>query len=299
MKTKWIQTNSALMSLNDHGTPDFPVQFYTDEFENIQLGYVKLHWHKQLELSLVLRGEVLYSIGDETVHLHAGEAIFVNTNALHMSRPATDEKAAMLSILFDASVLSPGAHSAVHTKYILPILENAKLPFVVMRHDTLWQAGVLEYLDELYRLDAERPLGFELQVQNLLCRVWQDFITNGIEENNLRQTTSSLLGAQRIKSMITFIQQYYPEPVSLRQIASAANVSKSECIRAFKTRLGTSPIDYLIEYRIAKAMEMLDGSDLPISSIANECGIGNASYFTKIFRQRTGLTPTGYRNRRT
>lgn len=253
MKTEAMQTNRALMSLNDHGTPDFPVQFFTDEFRNIRLGHVKWHWHRQLELSLVVQGEVCYSVGEEQVLLKTGEGVFVNTNTLHMAKPAGGDDTVMFSVLFDAGFLSPGAHSIIHQKYVLPVLDNRELPFVKLTNTQAWQVDALGLLTDLRCFYHEKPYGFELKTQSILCQIWRIFIENGVPERSVRPVITTGLGQQRIKKMISFIQQHFYEPLSLRQIAAAASVSK------------------------------------------NECGFENASYFTKVFRSRTGFTPTQYR----
>ena len=59
-----------------------------------------------------------------------------------------------------------------------------------------------------------------------------------------------------------------------------------------------TPVEYLIEFRISRAMVLLDESDISIEEVGRRCGFESASYFTKIFKRRTGVTPSIYCKRR-
>lgn len=59
--------------------------------------------------------------------------------------------------------------------------------------------------------------------------------------------------------------------------------------------MGVSPIQYLINKRIAHAKHLLSTSDMPIAKIATECGYDDPVYFSQVFKRITGYSPTEYR----
>lgn len=65
--------------------------------------------------------------------------------------------------------------------------------------------------------------------------------------------------------------------------------------RLFKKQTGKSIVNYITEYRIEKAKELLDSPDIPIGIVASKVGYGNYSYFSKLFKDVTGYTPNEYR----
>ena len=67
--------------------------------------------------------------------------------------------------------------------------------------------------------------------------------------------------------------------------------------RLFKKQTGRSIVNYITEYRIEKAKELLDNPDIPIGIVAAKVGYGNYSYFSKLFKDITGLTPNEYRKK--
>ena len=78
-------------------------------------------------------------------------------------------------------------------------------------------------------------------------------------------------------------------------LAQSAHVSKSECLRCFRSTLQTTPYKYWIEYRLSKAADLLKNTDMLIEDIASHTGFTQVSHFGKCFREKTGFAPSKYR----
>lgn len=106
----------------------------------------------------------------------------------------------------------------------------------------------------------------------------------------------STMNDVRIKKMLGYIHENFPYDITLSDIASCVHVSERECIRCFQKTIHTSPIQYLLKYRIMCAADMLAGKPLEsISWIAGECGFDSASNFSQTFKRFYNLTPREYR----
>ena len=92
-----------------------------------------------------------------------------------------------------------------------------------------------------------------------------------------------------------YIKNRYNTNISLEQICEEVNVSKSYFSYLYKKETGLSIWDYLTEYRIEKAKELLLETNLKNYEIAIEIGYENPSYFTKMFKKLTGVGPQEYR----
>ena len=66
-------------------------------------------------------------------------------------------------------------------------------------------------------------------------------------------------------------------------------------MRAFQNVLGISPIQYVLQLRVRKAKELLLETGLSLGEICAACGFQGQSYFTKVFRERTGTTTGKFR----
>ncbi len=84
---------------------------------------------------------------------------------------------------------------------------------------------------------------------------------------------------------------------SLEQIANSLHLSKSTLIRKFKTSTGITPYDFLLREKIKTAKALLKTTRLSIKEISNTLNFTDEHYFSFIFNQKTGITPSEYRTR--
>ncbi len=86
--------------------------------------------------------------------------------------------------------------------------------------------------------------------------------------------------------------------MTLEGIARAGSVSKSTCCKVFHKYSSQSPLNYLIEFRLRKGMELLRSTDMTVTEICYDVGFSSPSYFSESFRRSFGCTPLGYRKTR-
>ncbi|WP_301246427.1 helix-turn-helix transcriptional regulator [Paenibacillus vandeheii] len=79
--------------------------------------------------------------------------------------------------------------------------------------------------------------------------------------------------------MVEWIHMHFADSIKLEDIARAGQLSRSETCRYFKQMLKTTPMQYVIDYRIRKSVEMLQIPDYSITQIAYEVGFNSTSYF--------------------
>jgi YesN/AraC family two-component response regulator len=98
-----------------------------------------------------------------------------------------------------------------------------------------------------------------------------------------------------VKQASAYIQQNYTRSFSLVELSETIGVSKSYLSRIFKMDMGISLWDYLNRLRNQKAKELLLLTDESITEIAAEVGYEDVGYFSRVFREITGLSPRTYR----
>ena len=95
-----------------------------------------------------------------------------------------------------------------------------------------------------------------------------------------------------------FIEKKFASPVTIEDIAKNADISVSSCLRLFRNVLGTTPIKYLIHYRLQRIAEEFDHlQGATIGEIAFSHGFSDATYFDRCFKKEYGMTPTEYISR--
>lgn len=103
---------------------------------------------------------------------------------------------------------------------------------------------------------------------------------------------------ERMESMLSYISDNYKEDLKLEDLASEFSFNYNYLSTYFTQHKGEGFSDYLNRLRIGEACRLLEGSDIPISKIGMETGYSDHSYFSRVFKKLTGMTPSEYRRRK-
>ena len=123
-------------------------------------------------------------------------------------------------------------------------------------------------------------------------RYWTGLLLQSLTESKHTQP-QQLPG--RLRRAVSFIHRHYTDPITVAEIATAANLSSSHLHALFQTYLQQTPQQYLIDLRLDRALYLLAHSELPVATIAQQVGYAEHSALTRSLRRRRGLTPSQYR----
>jgi AraC family transcriptional regulator len=98
-----------------------------------------------------------------------------------------------------------------------------------------------------------------------------------------------------IRRLREHIDNNINQRISVEALAKLANLSVCYFVRAFKQSVGVTPHDYLIRRRVERTMELLSGTNMPLSEIALAAGFADQSHCARRFRQHVGMSPRDYR----
>lgn len=288
---------AGLREVNKYLDPAFPVGMYTVTIDGIVpegRGHLDLHWHEDLQYTMVLSGNVTMQVNGEDYHLSEGQAIFINKNLLHETMGLSDD-GKYFSINFPDKLLGYFTGSRMELDLVGPYTDNLLFPVLVLDGSEEWHGKVLDSLSEIRRQMSGLTNAYQYKVSILLVEMWYEIITN---IGRLDKPSAAYIRKQeRMQTMLSFIHENYSDDIFLKDIAASAGVSETECCRCFRDTIHESPNKYLIRYRISKASELLTGSDLSVTEVALESGFNDTSHFIDYFRKRTGKTPYDYRHR--
>lgn len=102
---------------------------------------------------------------------------------------------------------------------------------------------------------------------------------------------------KNIDSIIEYMNMNYEKKLTVSTLAEMAGYSVSRFLHLFSETIGKPPMRYLRDIRLANACELLDTSEYPVSKIADLCGFNDPLYFSRVFADKYGLSPSAYRNR--
>ena len=167
-------------------------------------------------------------------------------------------------------------------------LEN-QTEAIVLRKDDPANAHALALIQETIRLCREEPLCYELRLRNALSEIWIDLYEKTLQCHDKPGKPSPR--DMRLRRMLLYIGERYREPLSVAEIAQAAEVSERECYRLFQESLHQTPIAFVQQYRLQQATALLTGGNGTITQIAQRVGFDSTAYFSKVFRRMYGMTP--------
>ena len=102
---------------------------------------------------------------------------------------------------------------------------------------------------------------------------------------------------ESLGTLLEWMRRHLEQPLPMSELAARARTSERTLLRRFEAATGRSPRQWLIEERLGRARELLEGSRLSVEQIADRCGYGHADSLRHHFRRVLGLSPARYRER--
>ena len=141
---------------------------------------------------------------------------------------------------------------------------------------------------------ADEPFDFENRVRYHLSSALRLLSTQCVG-GRTKVSEQERIAAERMKQMLRYVEEHYSEELTVEKIAASVALSESACLRSFRQLLGITPIQYVKQFRVEKAAELLRSTRLKTGEIGMECGFADGSYFIKTFREIKHCTPREYR----
>ena len=274
-----------------YGTPDFPIAFFDDDLVKVKVPW---HWHNEFELVILTEGSITVKIAGDEFDLSKGEGYFANSSVLHSAELKT-RTGHQRCLVFAPEIIAQKDELA-RKKYLDPVLENSSLPYIRLTSKDPHQKELLRLIDDAWTQGAYEKADYPLNVRYDLGKVFS-YIVHNMELLTAKTGHADHLqkNEYRIKKALSYIEIHYASVITITDIAASAGISVSTCLRLFREVLHTTPIRYLMEYRIRKFIEESERSaGASISDIACACGFQDVSYFNRCFKKIHGCTPTQY-----
>ena len=161
--------------------------------------------------------------------------------------------------------------------------------------------------EALLSLNEKCHIGIREDIMDCFKKLFREFIINDKTAGQLEVCllkeilllTGRYARTEQYKSMpllaIAYIHSHFRESLGIDELAQLEHMSATAFRMAFKKHTGVSPNEYVISQRISAACRLLSQTEQSIREIAGEVGYGDQYYFSRIFKQKVGMTPLTYR----
>jgi len=270
-------------------------------------GRMEPHSHSFFEMVYVQSGFTLHSCSGEVRMLSAGDWFFVRPGEEHSYINAYGFN--IYNCIFLEEALGadlaelrklPGLDYLLSDSWIPDPTSTDPVTFERILHvDVSQRRSVESALEAIQSECQERQVGWEILAKSRLLSLlvqYSRLYEQRLQEQQKGQQKSAASDYYiYIYKILQYVNDHYREDIGMAELSVATGLSVDYMSRRFKAVMHMSPSEYIRRFRVAKAMEMLSGTDLPIAAIAEQTGFSDISLFSRVFRNAVGMPPASYR----
>jgi len=127
------------------------------------------------------------------------------------------------------------------------------------------------------------------------CEECMQIVMDGLEKLIHKSSPTHMIRNSSIQAAVDYINEHYSEKITLDDVSRHIYLNRTYASQLFKKHMNVNFADYLEIVRINKAKEFLLDTSMQIAEIALKVGYSNQSYFTKVFKRNTGMSPNSFR----
>ena len=256
-----------------------PVAIYTHPRREEAASFVP-HNHREIELIAMTEGEACFFVGSVALSLSAGDLLVISPYCVHHAKIAP--KTSYECLCFDPALLSDTD--------LREGLEGGRLTTAGAILAGAWGSDPHGRALSAAAALREAAPGWELEVTGHLSLLFSALKRGG----HFVPAGEGAKEDRFSRAVMEYVAKRYGEPITSRELAERLYMSGAYFCRLFKRSFGCSLSAFLLAYRIEKAKLLLKDR-LSVSEIALTCGFHSFSYFTMVFREQSGMTPTAFR----
>ncbi len=222
-------------------------------------------------LYYVVNGKVKFVRNGKTVRCEKGDILYLPSDVTYTSVWEENEENSAILIQFDFE--RDGKRVELNNDL-----------FIVARDE---DQELLRQFNSLATVYFEGKYGYKLKCQTVLTQILSQFIPK-IEVEKKEKVSD-------IERGILFIENNYLNKFDIDEVASLCLMCSALFRRKFKKVVGVSPLEYKNKLKMKRAKELLESTDLTVGEIAEEVGIDDIYYFSRLFKKTYGFSPTDFR----
>lgn len=253
-----------------------------------------LHSHEEYELIYIISGTGKEYIGDTVTDYYPGELTLIGSNVphLHLCNSCTEKnkpKSSCHLLQFPISVFPSHISDIQEMHSINTLLQESMCGIRFHSKETIKKT--VRILNRFNHAQGTERIIMLYKILDLLSKCNDRKTVSPIRCNiDIQQCNDP------VERIYRYLQTNFKESIELEKVSSYIGQTSTSVCRLFKQKTGKTVFTVLNEIRIGHACRLLSATNLTNAQIAYECGFNNISYFNKVFKSITLMTPKEYKH---
>ena len=253
---------------------------------------VTWHSHKQFELLFVLDGSTVYEFqGCDPIELAGGHFMVVPPGMMHRGEQDLRMPTTLIGIVLAFDARGATRNTPFTVRELGWLRRHFKANSLTVHPLGQDLRRIIVQLDK--RLSGKKQDNDELSIAEMRLHVCSAISGAARQLNAVDSQDSQFV----VNAAIDYMRNHLNEPFSVGKLVNHIGYGRSRLFELFRANTGMTPNDYLRRMRLEAARELLANTSRPVTEIAFKVGFNSSQYFSTVFLQYTGVTPTGFRSR--
>lgn len=285
--------NNAVEARLDWFTDDADFPFFIQYGEHERELF--MHYHSDFnELVIVTEGRAVHIVNSEEYAIEKGDVFVIGNDTVHGYKAPENFRICnimyrhneMFSALPD--IMASAGYQALFVLEPRITKEQSFRSRLRLKHENYKSVKLL--LDDMMR---EYKSGAECRKTMLTSQ----FARLAVTLSRLYSFDGGWDGQDvvNIAKAVSYMENHFTENISAGQLAELSHYSGRHFMRIFRKTYNASPLEYIIDLRINHACMLLRSTGMTVSETAKKCGFDDVNYFSRLFKKRMGISPSGYR----
>ncbi|MDR1569718.1 MAG: AraC family transcriptional regulator [Oscillospiraceae bacterium] len=228
----------------------------------------RLHF---IDITYVVKGSAAYNVDGKMYTVKQGDILCIPQGSNRWARSDPDCLMECYSMNFQL--------------YDFYTHKDVKLPFELITHIGT-RPHLIHLMDDLYRTWLLHEEGYQLRTNAYALLIISELLS--INRNDYQLSNADL----RVRKVVDYIMQHYGEPLSIAMLAEMVHLNPVYLSSLFRKSLGSSVKQYIKRIRVNSAQFLLEEGIYNITEVATLCGFCDIYYFSRIFKQLKGVSPS-------
>ncbi|MFM9331774.1 helix-turn-helix domain-containing protein [Paenibacillus mesotrionivorans] len=249
------------------------------------------HYHKEIELILMLQGRYGFYLNETPVVLQPGELILIGSNELHTDYPC--DNGSYLVFQFDIQEHLENSGLPYYRYFADPSVPLSRLNYIFQENHEVRQtvARCIQSINEEFLAKQD---GYEIAISIQIKQIILSLLRADSRKVIPSRENSDII---RLRPVLDYIDIHLSDKLQVEEACKLANMSYHYFVKYFKKTMGISFVDYITLKKIRRAERLLLTKDLSISQIGEEVGMSNMAHFYKMFRKFKACSPNEFRKK--